>query len=132
MQIVLRIIVLSIVMGAYFIWAFRGIENHPVESVPALLGLLAGFLAPTAIGMGLYAATTGRGRQDLPALAFRAWLVTAGVVAIGWLVFYAQDPAAAGFFRDNVLVGGLVLAALMVALNFGLLRALDYLAPGKT
>lgn len=131
MNVAIRIVVLSIAMGAYFVWAFRGIENDPLESAPALLGFIAGFLFLTAVAVPVFAATAGKGKGNLAGFAFRCWLLTAGLVAVGWLVFYSRDPAAAGFFRENVIVGGLVLAGLVAVVNFALIRALEYLAPRK-
>jgi len=131
MPVAIRILVLSVVMSIYDIWAFRGVENNPVETIPAFLEVLATFLAPTALLVPAYAMTLGKGRTDLSRFALTCWMVTAALVALAWLGFYAWDKASGGYFRDHMLVGALLLAALMVAANFGLVRALDYLAPRK-
>jgi hypothetical protein len=52
-------------------------------------------------------------------------------VTIGWLVFFAQDPAAAGFFRDNILIGAAILIVVVAAANFAVTQVLAYLAPKR-
>lgn len=63
--------------------------------------------------------------------AFRCWMITAALVASGWLVFFARDPAAAGFFRDNILIGAAILIVLVFAANFILTQVFAYLAPQR-
>lgn len=129
MLVAARIILLSLVMSIYMVWAFRGVEYDPQEAVGALLVFLVGFLVLPAIAVPVYKMTWGKAADNTPDFAFRCWMITAALVAIGWLVFFAQDPAAAGFFRDNILIGAVILIVLVAAANFVLSRVFDYLAP---
>jgi hypothetical protein len=128
---IIRIVILSVFMALFMVWGFRGVENNPLEAVPALLGFIAAFLAPSAIAVPAWAATAGKGRGNVAGFAFLFWAGSAAAVAAGWLVYYARDVAAGGYFRDNMLVGAVALAALTAALAFGLARGLDYLAPKR-
>ena len=127
---IIRIVILSVFMALFMVWGFRGVENNPLDAAPAFLGFIAAFLAPGAIGAPAWAATLGKGRGTAGAI-FPAWAVTAALVAIGWLVYYARDIAAGGYFRDNMLVGAVLLAVLTAVLAIGLGRGLDYLAPQR-
>jgi len=129
MQVVARIIGLSLVMSVYMVWAFRGIEYDPQEAVSALLIFLGGFLVFTMVAVPIYRMTGSKAGGTLEEFTFRCWMITAALVAIGWLVFFAQDPAAAGFFRDNILIGAAVLIVLVLAANFLLNQVFAYLAP---
>ncbi len=131
MTSVIRIIILSAFMAVFMIWGFRGVESNPLEATPALLGFILAFLAPAAIAIPAYAATIGKGRGNTAAVVFPVWAITAAAVAGGWLLYYAGDIAAGGYFRDNVLTGAFVLAALTALLAFALGRGLDYLAPRR-
>lgn len=45
--------------------------------------------------------------------------------------FFRQDPAAAGFFRDNIIIGAVILVALMAVANYALTHVFAYLAPER-
>lgn len=128
---IIRIIILSTFMAVFMVWGFRGVEDSPLAAVPALIGFIVASLAPSAIGVPAYAATAGRKRGDTARFAFLFWAASAALVAAGWLLYYARDIAAGGFFRDSMLVGAAVLAALTAALAFALGRGLDYLNAGR-
>ncbi|CAG0939649.1 hypothetical protein GPROT2_00670 [Gammaproteobacteria bacterium] len=128
---IIRIVILSVFMAVFMVWGFRGVENSPLEAVPALIGFIVAFLAPSAIGVPAYAATVGRQRGDTARFAFLFWAASAALVAIGWLLYYASDIAAGGYFRDSMLAGAAILAVLTAALAFGLGRGLDYLSAGR-
>jgi hypothetical protein len=131
MAIVIRIGILSVAMAVYMGWAFRGIEYEPLEAAPDLLGFFLAFTIPTAIAVPIYKLMGQRDAAQISRFAFGFWLVAAGLAAAGWLVMNAGDPATAGFFRDNVIVGIVGLIALIAAVNFGAIQALQYLAPKK-
>jgi len=122
-------------MAVYIGWAFRGIEYEIQEAGIALLGFFVAFMIGTLIATPIYRLKSGPDAAALERFAFRVWAVTASLVAIGWMVFYAQDTAAAGEFRDNVIIGGAILAVLVTVLNFVLAYALDigltYLTPKR-
>lgn len=126
-----RIITLSLVASIYMLWAFRGVEYDPQEAIGALLVFLGGYLILTAIAVPAYHLTKGKSGSDTAGFAFRFWLVSAAIVTIAWLVFFWQDPAAAGFFRDNIIVGAVILPMLIAAANFALTQVFIYLAPRR-
>lgn len=112
-------------MAVYMGWAFRGIEYEIQEAAPALLGFVIAFMLGALIATPIYRLKSGPDAAALERFAFRVWAVTATLVAIGWMVFYARDAAAAGEFRDNVIIGGVIMAVLVTVLNFVLAYALD-------
>ncbi len=124
---VIRIVVLSLLMGVYMIWAFRGIENNPLEAAGALLALVSGFLVLTVIGVPIYARWK-RVDANLAELTFRWWLVTAIPITAGWLGFYSRDLALQGYFSANVVLGAIGLAILVAAANYLLVKAGGYLS----
>lgn len=124
---VIRIAVLSLVMGVYMIWAFRGIENAPVEAASALLELVLSFLVLTVIGVPIYARLKHVTGAGLVELTFRWWLVTAILVTVGWLVIYSRDLASEGYFSSNLAVGAIGLAILVAVANYLLVKAGGYL-----
>jgi len=132
MAVASRIGVLSAVMAVYMVWAFRGLEYDIAESGPALLGLFVTFTVLAIIAAPiLRRKAAGDAAAPGGELIYRFWIVSAAVIAVGWLIYYANDAAAAGEFRDNVIVGGLILAALVVVIHFVLLRVEAYLAPKR-
>ena len=135
MNTAIRIGVLSVVMAIYMGWAFRGIEYDVMETGPALLGFFIAFTICTLIAAALYRLMKRPDSDTLARFAFRVWVVTAALVTVGWLFYYAQDPAAAGEFRDNIIVGGVILAVIVGVLNFVLTlvvdRGIDYLMPKR-
>ena len=135
MNTAIRIGVLSVVMAIYMGWAFRGIEYDVMETGPALLGFFVAFTICTLIAAVLYRLKNQPDSETLDRFTFRVWLVTATLVAVGWLFYYAQDPAAAGEFRDNIIVGGVILAVIVGVLNFVLTlvidRGIEYLMPKR-
>lgn len=135
MNTAIRIGVLSVVMAVYMGWAFRGIEYDVMETGPALLGFFVAFTICTLIAAVVYRAMSQPEPEALARFAFRVWVVTAALVTVGWLFYYAQDPAAAGEFRDNIIVGGVILAVVVGVLNFVLTlaidRGIDYLMPKR-
>lgn len=122
-------------MAIYMGWAFRGIEYEIQEAGIALLGFFIAFMIGTLVATPIYRLKSKPDTAALERFAFRVWAVTASLVAIGWMVFYAQDAAAAGEFRDNVIIGGVIMAVLVTVLNFVLAYALDrsltYLTPKR-
>ena len=126
MAMAIRIGVLSAVMAVYMSVAFRGIEYDIMETGPALLGFLVAFTICTIIAALIYKMKNQPDSEQLSAFAFRVWLITAPLVAIGWMVFYAQDVAAAGEFRDNVILGGVIMAVMVGILNFALTYVISY------
>ncbi len=131
MNVGIRITSLSLIMSIYMVWAFRGVEYDPQEAIGALLVFLGGFLVLTVIAVPIYKMTGSKAGGTLAEFAFRCWLVTATLVTIGWLVFFAQDPAAAGFFRDNILIGAAILIVVVAAANFAVTQFLAYLTPKR-
>jgi hypothetical protein len=131
MLVTIRIIGLSLVMSIYMMWAFRGIEYDPQESVGALLLFLGGYLILTAVAVPVYQMTKGKSGGDTASFAFRFWLISVTAVTIAWLTFFWQDPAAAGFFRDNIIVGAVILPVLVAAANFAIVQGFTYLAPKR-
>lgn len=132
MLIATRIIILSLVLSVYMVWAFRGVEYDPQEAVSALLGFVGSFLVLTAVAVPIYRMTRGKAGGNVAVFAFRCWLVTAAVVTLVWLVYFSRDTAAAGFFRDNIVVGALALIAVIGGANFALTQCLAYLAPKRS
>jgi len=126
MAMAIRIGVISAAMAVYMGVAFRGVEYDVLETGPALLGFFVAFTICTVIATLLYKMKNQPDSEQLSAFAFRIWLVTASLVAIGWLVFYAQDVAAAGEFRDNVILGGVIMAVMVGILNFVLSYVISY------
>lgn len=131
MFVTIRIIALSLVMSVYMLWAFRGIETDPQESIGALLVFLGGFLVLTAVAAPVYQLTKGKSGGDTAGFAFRFWLISAAAVTVAWLVFFWQDTAAAGFFRDSVIIGAVILPVLVAAANYVLTQVFAYLAPKR-
>ena len=131
MLIAIRIIGLSLIMSVYMIWAFRGVEYDPLESISALLLFLGGYLILTAVAVPIYQMTKGKSGGDTTGFALRFWLISAAAVTIAWLAFFWQDPAAAGFFRDNIIIGAVILPVLVAAANFAFLQGIAYLAPKR-
>jgi hypothetical protein len=131
MAIAIRIGIISVAMAVYMGWAFRGIEYEALEAAPDLLAFFLAFTIPTAIAVPVYKMLGQRDNAQISRFAFRFWLAAAGVAAGAWLVMNAGDPATAGFFRDNVIVGIIGLIALVAAVNFGAIQVLQYLAPKK-
>lgn len=126
MAMAIRIGVLSAVMAVYMSVAFRGIEYDFMETGPALLGFFITFTILTVIAALIYKVKNQPDSDTLSAFSFRVWLITAPLVTIGWLVFYAQDVAAAGEFRDNIILGGVIMAVMVGVLNFVLAYAISY------
>ena len=90
MNVGIRIISLSLIMSIYMVWAFRGVESDPQEAISALLMFLGGFLVLTVVAVPIYKMTGSKVGGTLAEFTFRCWLVTATLVTIGWLVFFAQ------------------------------------------
>ena len=125
---VIRIVVLSFCMGVYMIWAFRGIEDNPLEAARALLELVSGFLVLTVIGVPIYARWKRVEGAGLAELTFRWWLVTAILVTAGWLVFYSRDLASQGYFSANLMLGTIGLVILVAVANYLLVKVGQYLS----
>jgi len=119
--IAIRIAVLSAAMAVYMGYAFRGIEYDAMETGPALLGYFLSFTLLTIIAVPLYKLKNHPDEQSLTTFAFRFWAVTATVVTIALLIYSSTDVAAAGKYRDNVIVGGIIMAVMVVALNYALI-----------
>jgi hypothetical protein len=126
MNTFIRIGILSAIMAGYMGWAFRGIEYDVMETGPALIGYFIGFTLIALIAALIYKSRSKPESAALEKFTFRTWLVSVVVVALGWMIYYSQDPAAAGEFRDNIIVGGLIMAALVGVLNFALAYAVDF------
>lgn len=126
MAMAIRISVLSAVMSVYMGVAFRGIEYDPVEMAPALIGFFITFTICTIIATAIYKMKNQPDSEILSAFAFRVWLITASLVSVGWLIFYAQDVAAAGEFRDNIIIGGIIMAVMVGILNFVLSYVISF------
>ena len=131
MLVTIRIIGLSLVMSIYMMWAFRGIEYDLRESIAPLLLFLGGYLILTAVAVPVYQMTKGKSGGDTAGFAFLFWLVSVTAITIAWLAFFWQDPAAAGFFRDNIIVGAIILPVLVAAANFVIVQGFTYLAPKR-
>ena len=126
-SIVIRIAVLSAVMAIYMGYAFRGIEYDPVEAGPSLLAHFLAFTILTLIAVPLYKMKTHPDEAALGAFTFRFWAVTATIVSIVMIVYSSMDVASAGEYRDNVIVGAIIMAVMIVALNFVLKYSLHKL-----
>jgi len=122
--IAIRIAVLSAVMAVYMGVAFRGIEYDPMEAGPSLLIYFIAFTIWTLIAVPLYKMKAHPDEDKLVSFTFRFWAVTAAVVAIGMMIYSQTDVASAGSFRDNVIVGAIIMAVMVVALNYVLIIAL--------
>ncbi len=133
MHVIVRIIVLSVVAGAYMVWAFRGVETDPRQSVEPLVIFVAGFLAPTLLIAAVYILTLGKAKDSTSraSFIFRCWMVTAALVAAGWLVYFYGDTAAGGFFRANLIGGVIGLIVVVVAGNLLVSAADRYLEGGR-
>ncbi|MFQ5609576.1 MAG: hypothetical protein ACE5G3_02170 [Gammaproteobacteria bacterium] len=131
MAIAIRIGVLSLAAAVYMAWAFRGIEYEVMETLPALLELFLAFMVPTLVAVPVYRKTGTRDDAQVARFAFIFWLGAAAVVAAGWLILFGVDAAAAGYFRDNIILGVIGLIALVAVANFAVVRGLDYFAPKR-
>jgi len=118
MIMVIRIGVLSIAMALYMTWAFRGIENNPLEAGPAVLEYFISFMICAVIAVPAYRMIKKPDDDALSAFAFRIWLVTATLVAIGWLVYFSQNLASQGEFTNNMIVGAVIMAVMVAVLNY--------------
>jgi len=119
--IAIRIAVLSAVMAVYIGVAFRGIEYDPMEAVPSLLVYFLAFTIWTLIAVPLYKMKANPDEASLVSFTFRFWAITATIVSIGIIVYSQTDVASAGEFRDNVIVGAIIMAVMVVALNYALI-----------
>ena len=126
-SLVIRIAVLSATMAIYMGVAFRGIEYDPIEAAPSLLVYFLAFTIWTIIAVPLYKMKTQPDEAALGSFAFRTWAITATIVAIGMIIYSATDIASAGKFRDSVIVGTIIMAVMIVALNYILTIALKSL-----
>lgn len=122
--IAIRIAVLSAAMAVYMGLAFRGIEYDPIEAGPSLLGYFLAFTILTLIAVPLYKMKTHPDEESLTSFTFRFWAISAAIVAIGMIFYSTTDVASAGEFRDNVIVGAIIMAVMVVALNYALIIAL--------
>ncbi len=125
--IAIRIAVLSAAMAVYMGYAFRGIEYDAMETGPALLGYFLSFTILTIIAVPLYKLKSHPDEKTLTAFAFRFWAVTATIVTIALLVYASTDVASAGKYRDNIIIGGIIMAVMVVALNYALIYASQFL-----
>ncbi len=123
MIMAIRIGVLSIAMALYMTWAFRGIENNPLEAGPAVLEYFISFMICAVIAVPVYRMIRKPDGDALSAFAFRVWLVTATLVAIGWLIYFSQNLASQGEFTNNMIVGAVIMAAMVAVLNYLLILA---------
>ncbi|MAF82546.1 MAG: hypothetical protein QGH93_03415 [Gammaproteobacteria bacterium] len=122
--IAIRIVILSAVMAVYIGVAFRGVEYDPLETGPALLGYFLAFTIWTLIAAPLYKIKTQADEASLATFTFRCWAITA-TLATCVIIFYSMtDIASAGEFRDNIIVGTILMAVIVVALNYALIIAL--------
>jgi len=119
--IAIRIAVLSAVMAVYIGVAFRGIEYDPMEAGPSLLVYFLAFTIWTLIAVPLYKMKANPDEASLVSFTFRFWAITATIVSIGIIVYSQTDVASAGEFRDNVIVGAIIMAVMVVALNYALI-----------
>jgi NhaP-type Na+/H+ or K+/H+ antiporter len=125
--IVIRIAVLSAVMAIYMGFAFRGIEYDPLEAGPSLLAHFFAFIILTLIAVPLYKMKTHPDEATLGAFAFRFWAITAGIVSLAMIIYSSTDVASAGEFRDNLIVGTIIMLVMVVALNYALVIVLKNL-----
>jgi len=123
MIIAIRIGVLSVAMALYMTWAFRGIEYDVLESGPAALEYFISFMICAVIAVPVYRMIKKPDNDALAAFAFRIWLVTATLVTIGWLIYFSQDVASQGEFRNNLIVGAIIMAVMVAVLNYALIIA---------
>jgi len=119
--IAIRIAVLSAVMAVYIGVAFRGIEYDPMEAGPSLLVYFLAFTIWTLIAVPLYKMKANPDEASLVSFTFRFWAITATIVSIGIIVYSQTDVASAGEFRDNVIVGAIIMPVMVVALNYALI-----------
>jgi len=131
MATMIRIGILSVAAAVYMGWAFRGIEYEALEAAPALLGLLLAFLIPTLIAMPVYKRLGERSDAQMARFALGFWMASGAIVVLIWLVAFGRDAAAAGYFRDNLVVGIVGLIVLVAILNFALTPVLQYFAPRR-
>ncbi len=125
--IIIRIAVLSAVMAIYMGFAFRGIEYDPIEAGPSLLAHFFAFTILTLIAVPLYKMKAHPDEAALGTFAFRFWAVTASIVTLAMIIYSSTDIASAGEFRDNLIVGTLIMVVMVVALNYALAAALKNL-----
>ncbi len=116
--IAIRIAVLSAAMAVYMGVGFRGLEYDPMEAGPSLLGYFLAFTIWTLIAVPLYKMKTRPDEESLASFTFRFWAVSATVVTIVLLIYSSMDIASAGQFRDNMIVGAIIMAVMVVALNY--------------
>ena len=135
MNTIFRIGILSFIMSIYMCWAFRGIEYDVMEILPAVVGFFLAFTICAIIAGALYNLMKKPDEEALYKFIFLVWAASASVVTVGWLIFYAQDTAAAGEFRDNVIIGGVIMAVMVGILNYAVAYALshgmNYLKPKR-
>ncbi len=129
--IAIRIAVLSAVMAVYMGVAFRGIEYDAMETGPALLIYFLAFTIWTLIAVPLYRMKVQPDEQTLKSFTFRFWAVSAAIATIGLIIYSTTDIASAGKFRDDVIVGGIIMAVIVAALNYVLTIALRSLESKK-
>ncbi len=130
-SIVIRIAVLSAAMAVYMGVAFRGIEYDALEAGPSLLGYFLAFTIWTLIAVPLYKMKNHPDEKSLTTFAFRFWAITAAVVAIGMVIYSQTDVASAGAFRDQPIVGAIIMAVMVVILNYALIFAMRSLEPKR-
>jgi len=131
MATMIRIGILSVAAAVYMGWAFRGIEYEALEAAPALLGLFLAFLIPTLVATPVYKKLGERSDAQVTRFTLGCWMACAAAVVLVWLVAFGRDAAAAGYFRDNLIVGIIGLVVLVVVLNFALQPILQYFAPKR-
>lgn len=131
MATAIRIGVLSIATAVYIIWAFRGLEYDLLEVGPPLLQLTAALIIPVAVAVPIYSKLAQHDAAQVARFAFLFWLASTVVISVGYLFLYGRDAAAAGYFRDNLIIGVAGLIALIAVANFVVLRILDYFAPKR-
>ena len=125
--IVIRIAVLSAVMAIYMGYAFRGIEYDPVEAGPSLLAHFLAFTILTLIAVPLYKMKAKPDEAALGSFAFRFWAITATIISLAMIVYSSTDVASAGEYRDNIIVGTIIMLVMVVALNYALIFAMQKL-----
>jgi hypothetical protein len=123
-SLAIRIAILSAAMAVYMGVAFRGIEYDALEAGPSLLGYFIAFTIWTLIAVPLYKMKTHPDEKSLATFTFRFWAITAALATIGMMIYSQTDVASAGMFRDNVIVGAIVMVAMVVILNYALIFAL--------
>lgn len=131
MATVIRIGVLSIATAVYIMWAFRGLEYDLLETGPPLLQLIAALIIPTAIAWPVYSRVGQHDDAQVARFAFLFWLASTAVISVAYVILFGSDAAAAGYFRDNLIVGVVGLIILIGVLNFVTIRVLDYFAPKR-